>query len=343
MKNSKKVVLFLLVIGCFFLIGGVTYAFFTYNKVGSNNKIIAGDISMSFLDDNDSISLTGIFPETVEEARSRDDNYVTFTIEGTNTSNKTIYYEIDLIHGDEETGLTRFNDKDLRFDLVEVVDSEDIIINENVSFNEINNSKIWVDSIEDSSDDYNKTYKIRMWLDENVLISDTNSNASYSASTYKNHYGSIKVKVVGDFEEKTMPQPVYYAYADIGKMAESEDDLFATDKDIMTIPGITNNYTTIGHNTFIKFEGPEKSVCAIINGNLECFKNNNYENEKAHLQSIFEEANCTEYGSDFDCDDGAWYCRVYSDGHVECYDYSSTLDSCVLRGVGSFGCFVMHH
>ena len=342
MKN-KKIYLVIALIGVMSIIFGVTYAFFTYNKTGSNQKIIAGDISMSFLDNNDSINLVGVFPETREEARSRDDNYVTFTIEGTNTSNKTIYYEIDLIHGDDENSLTRFNDKDLRFDLMEVVDGVDTIINENVSFDEINNSKIWVDTVENGTSNYSKTYKVRMWLDENVLISDTNSNASYSASTYKHHYASIKVRVVGDLEEKTMPQPVYYAYADIGKMAESEDDLFATDKDIMTIPGITNNYTTIGHNTFIKFEGPEKSVCVIINGNLECFKNNNYENEKVHLQSIFEEANCTEYGSHFDCDDGAWYCNVYSDGHVECYDYSSTLDSCLLRGVGSFGCFVMPH
>ena len=129
MKN-KKLYLLIAVIGVMSIVFGVTYAFFTYNKVGVNQKIIAGDISMSFSDNEDSINLIGIFPETKEEARSRDDNYVTFTIEGTNTSNKTIYYEIDLIHGDEETGLTRFNDKDLRFDLIEVIDGEDTIINE---------------------------------------------------------------------------------------------------------------------------------------------------------------------------------------------------------------------
>ena len=147
MKN-KKLYLLIAVIGVMSIIFGVTYAFFSYSKIGSNNKIIAGDISMSFLEDNDSINLVGIFPETVEEARSRDDNYVTFTIEGTNSSNKTIYYEIDLIHGDDHDGLIRFNDKDLRFDLVEVVDGEDTIIQGNVSFDEINNSKIWVDRID---------------------------------------------------------------------------------------------------------------------------------------------------------------------------------------------------
>ena len=337
MKN-KKLYLVIALVGVLSIVLGVTYAFFTYNKVGANQKIIAGDISMSFLDNIDSINLVGVFPETIEEARSRDDNYVTFTIEGTNTSNKTIYYEIDLIHGDDETSLTRFNDKDLRFDLMEVVDGEDTIINENVSFDEINNSKIGVDTVDNGTSNYSKTYKIRMWLDENVLISDTNSNASYSASTYKNHYASIKVRVVGDFEEKTMPQPVYYAYADIG--TPSLENLFAANTDIMTIPGITNNYSTIEHNTFIKFEGPEKSVCAIINGNLECFKNNNYENEKVHLQSIFEETDCYDDGSYFDCGDVALDCNVNSNGDVVCIDFS-TNGYCALYGDGSFGCFVM--
>ena len=97
---------------------------------------------------------------------------------------------------------------------------------------------------------------------------------------------------------------------------------------------------TIGHNNFIKFEGPEKSLCAIINGNLECFKNNNYENEKVHLQSIFDEEECTDYGSDFYCGDDAGICSVKSNGYVACHDYS-TNDICVLFGDGSFGCLVM--
>ena len=130
----------------------------------------------------------------------------------------------------------------------------------------------------------------------------------------------------------------YYAYADMDEYNEGK--YYAADTDIMTIPGITNNYTTIEQNTFIKFEGPEKSVCAIINGNLECFKNNNYENEKVHLQSIFDEEECTDYGSDFRCFDDAWSCYVVSDGDVGCSDYS-TDDYCGLIGDGSFGCFVM--
>ena len=520
MKN-KKIYLVIALIGVMSIIFGVTYAFFEYSKIGANHELIAGDIYMNFNEGTDSLSLGSVYPESVEHARSRDDNYITFTIDGKNESDKDIYYEIDLIHGDDHDGLTRFNDKDLRFDLSEIDGEEENILIGNVNFEELNNAKIWADTIGkdgsnsvklkdphyevnisncvnyfndfyeedltleqdgyqsfcsgegkiddvnginlgyiylndfitifsnspfdngdynidnlidnnvisnltfsykyytlkpnydssscmsllsrvsypfDASDDEdgyekfcegtgttlgytiselfmqdivdaglgnasivtflsaltiidtdnellipgsgssNKTYKLRMWLSEDVLISDTEPDADYTATDYKNHYASIKVRVVGDFEEKTMPQPVYYAFADI---ADIDYSYFETDTDIMTIPGITNNYSTIGHNNFIKFEGPEKSVCAIINGNLECFKNNNYENEKAHLQSIFEETDCDEGSSNFYCYDGTWYCDVNSNGRVECNDPSTTNDYCGLNGDGSFGCQVM--
>ena len=167
-----------------------------------------------------------------------------------------------------------------------------------------------------------------MWLDENVLISDTNPNASYSASTYKNHYASIKVKVVGGVE--------YYSYPYVGEFYNA--DFYASNTDIMTLY-ITNDYTTLGENMFIKFEGSQKSVCAIINGNMECFKNNNYENEKAHLQSVFDEDDCYDHDAYYHCDDYAWDCDVDSDGNVVCYDYSS-YDYCELNGDGSFGCYI---
>ena len=78
MKNNKKIILFLLVVGCFFLIGGVTYAFFEYSKIGANHELIAGDIYMNFNEGTDSLSLGSVYPESVEHAKSRDDNYITF-------------------------------------------------------------------------------------------------------------------------------------------------------------------------------------------------------------------------------------------------------------------------
>ena len=51
-------------------------------------------------DDSDSISLTNIFPESTEKARSRTDNVLTFSVSGINTTtDQDIYYEILLNNG----------------------------------------------------------------------------------------------------------------------------------------------------------------------------------------------------------------------------------------------------
>ena len=43
-----------------------------------------------------------------------------------------------------------------------------------------------------------------MWISEDVLISDTDTNATYTTGEYSKKYSSIKVMVYGDFNEKTI-------------------------------------------------------------------------------------------------------------------------------------------
>ena len=38
---------------------------------------------------------------------------------------------------------------------------------------------------------------LRMWVNENVMISDTNPNATYDTSYYANSYISVRVDVKG--------------------------------------------------------------------------------------------------------------------------------------------------
>ena len=103
------------------LLGGVGYGFFNYTKTSSSQQMIAGDIYFAFIEGDGEILLNNAFPETKEEARSRNDNYITFSIVGKNTSIKKIYYEFILDHGTKQSGnKSRYNDEDLRFDLVEI-------------------------------------------------------------------------------------------------------------------------------------------------------------------------------------------------------------------------------
>ena len=92
----------------------------------------------------DTINLTTVFPESKEEARARNDNFITFTISGKNTSNKTVTYEIDLIHGNDISGKTRLNDSDLVFDLSE----NDNLVVDSGSYHDLSSYlSIWTNSV----------------------------------------------------------------------------------------------------------------------------------------------------------------------------------------------------
>ena len=120
MNNKKKLMIIGIVSVIVLLLGG-TYAWFNYTKVGKNSELVAGDIYLTMGETGNQVNLTNVFPETAEEARARNDNYMTFTLSGKNTSDKDVYYEIKLVYGDNlPLPKERYHDADLVFDLVEL-------------------------------------------------------------------------------------------------------------------------------------------------------------------------------------------------------------------------------
>ena len=218
MKKYKKISKYFFIIGLVLMISGITYAFFAYSKTSNDNRFVFGDIFMRFNTENQ-LTLTNNFPETKESARSKSDNYIDFTIEGINTYENPIYYEIDVLHGDVITGFTESNRIDDSNLMVELVDLDNDIVLVSKSFNSLNNQKIYVDTIETTELKINHNFRIRFWVKDSVLISDTEENKTYCASTYcdvlndsddtndleifHNLFGSFKIKVWGDLTEKT--------------------------------------------------------------------------------------------------------------------------------------------
>ncbi len=213
MNNSKRTILvFIALIVVIAITIGVTYAFFNYTKVSTkSHSIISGNISLTYNEEVDTLSLTNVFPETPEEARLRNDNFITFTISGVNTSTKDINYEIDLIHGNDITEKTRFLDNHLRFDLEETIGANTNLVVNNMSYNDLTNYlSIWVGHVPaNTSSSITRTYKLRMWLSDEVTISDTNPDASYTTSVFRNSYASIKARVQGDFNEHDYVKSAY--------------------------------------------------------------------------------------------------------------------------------------
>ena len=216
MKDNKKIITMTLLIIGIVLIVGTSYAFFVYVRESSkNSQLIAGEVYMHFVDGTNIINLTNAFPEADIDARAKDDNYITFTIDGKNTTtNKDIYYEIILDQAEAPNGSTnKLEDSHLKFDLeetklVDVVSVTNRVLDA-VSYNEINNTSIWVNTIsKNTTTEIEITYKLRMWISDQVLISDTVEGAEYTTGEYTNSYAIVKVIVKGDFEEKVADEPI---------------------------------------------------------------------------------------------------------------------------------------
>ena len=194
MKN-KKIMLILSIIVILVLTLGLTYALTKYVKFSSNNISITGDIYMK-LNGGNQINLTNMYPMTKEEALKLDNNSFNFTITGKNTSNKTIYYGISL----ESSGTIK--DSDISVYLEE---NNNVLV-DGLRFQSFKDNPIYIDTIVgNTKEEFTKNYTLRVWLRENVLISDTESNADYTTDEWANSSISLKLKVDGDLNYKQVP------------------------------------------------------------------------------------------------------------------------------------------
>ena len=79
-----------------------------------------------------------------------------------------------------------------------------------MSYDSINNTRIWVNIIpKNTASEIEINYELRMWINRDILISDTDPLADYTTSVYKNSYANVKLEVYGDFEKKTIYKSLY--------------------------------------------------------------------------------------------------------------------------------------
>ena len=252
MKKLGKKSLIIMALVLISLIG-VSYAFFDYYMEGdTSHKLVAGDIYLDYVDETDSISLTNIYPETAVEARSRNDNIITFQVSGQNTSlNKALYYQIQVNEGNAIEGKTRFKAQDIVFDLVEVnKDGSETLLVDAMSYSKIYNTTIWTSTVNARSS-IDRTYKLRFWLSEDVLISDTEANADYTTSVFENSYVSIKVTVYGDMTSQDLPVIGYVTYnlSSVGGTNLEQTPIYADKSGILSTEVPTTPYTFLGWST----------------------------------------------------------------------------------------------
>jgi len=169
--------------------------------------------------------------------------YFEFTIDGKNTYNKKdIWYDINLEYGSNHATRTeRIRDEFLKFTLLEIENGNIDVLFQNRSYDSLNNKRIWVDTISSSDGVVNRTYRLYMSFINNIHIG-TLDTSDYDINTWNNQvYGSVKVKVTGDFTEKTID------YTE----TNTPESCFETD--VLTLYTRNPNMTTNELNTCVTY------------------------------------------------------------------------------------------
>ncbi len=200
MTKKKIIIISVIALAVLLIIGGGSYAWFNYYQVSNvNNLINASNIQLDLNEGKVTVTLINIFPETKEEARARDDNTLTFTVEGNNTSSKAIMYNILLNQGTSKNGKTRFLDNELRFDLVEINGNTETYLVDGMGYSTLSDTSIYDNIISGNTNNVSHTYRLRAWIDEGVTISETETGSHvYTPNNYKNLYATVKITVSGE-------------------------------------------------------------------------------------------------------------------------------------------------
>ena len=201
MKDNKKIIIITsIILGVLVLTISLTYALFTISKTSKNSNLVVGDIYMHYANGSKAINLANVMPSETYDATS----FFEFTIDGKNTTtNKDIWYEIILKHGDEVSGKTRIKDNLLKFTLTETKDGTTTTVFDGRSYNDLTSKRIWVNTInKNTTSEVSITYRLYMWISSDTIIG--NVNQDYTMEEWKNIFASIKVDVAGDFNEKTL-------------------------------------------------------------------------------------------------------------------------------------------
>ena len=91
-------------------------------------------------------------------------------------------------------------------------------------------------------------------------------------------------------------------------------------------------------NTTGKIFASKKVVCISRNKTVYCFKINNYDVEKNHIQQVFSDVSCSVNSSYVGCNAADFRCYVYSGGRVYCGDNSDN-SGCNVGASGDVGCY----
>ena len=204
-RDNKKKALVLSVVGLIGLIVitiGITYAIFTYTKLGTtDNTITAGTLKFLYTENTGvktGIQLTNALPisDTQGKALDGDNNVFDFSIEATNTGTEAIPYEVTLRKKADST-LEENCVKVYLTDKTETTEKEELAV---IKYSKLPQTNIDVGSeiektiyngiVDGNTTNYKKDFRLRMWVDD---TEDSSNIYGKKFTAMVNVYSNAKV------------------------------------------------------------------------------------------------------------------------------------------------------
>ena len=243
MKRTNILILFISLFAFIMVIGGISYAYFTYNKNVATLDISSGEININFTSGNNNLSLSNVTSMSDSQGVISP-NYLDFSVTGT-ADIEAILYELEIVSSN-----TSLND----YIKIYLTDQNNVEILSPFLYTELydsmnNNGKsLLQDLVEGNLDGTSKTttsnYRLRVWIDEsytdtiaqNLTVSvylyaenvDTTNLEMVTFNTNDGRgHGPVKYVTLGE-TYGVMPTPVRVGYNFLGwngKNLFNKDDI----------------------------------------------------------------------------------------------------------------------
>ena len=246
-KKALPIILLLLLIT---VIIGVTYAVYILTKIGNENTITTGLVSMSYTESTNVISIKDALPKSDAEGITQSE-YFDFSV----TSNLTlkenesvpVNYSIELETLNVDTGYTSLSDDQIKIYL-ENTDTNKVIKNDLISNLDGETTKRLYKTYhkhEYGTNSVTTNYRLRTWIDYNVDASKWNSTNKYEYKFRINVNGDIDYvgsgSLQGEIAKQVQTKAISYKYINDANITENGITYNSNDNGVFLFDGTDDN------------------------------------------------------------------------------------------------------
>jgi len=203
MNKKKNLILSLLaVLTVIIITGGVTYAFFSYTGVGTTDNVLTTDTITFLYTEVDGvgngIKIENAFPISDEKGKvlTKTNEYFDFKVTSKTASTLAIPYEVTARKSKDSDDIDEY----IRVYLTKGETNEEVLLDNyseltqtsKVDENKWTEKTIYTGKVPSSTPDYEETFRLRMWLDEDTRFDTTDMNDKTFTLTV-NVYANAKV------------------------------------------------------------------------------------------------------------------------------------------------------